>query len=54
MNWKFETISAGIEKQGIRDNDIQVFDQFRIPSVVRESIQNSLDAVLNDTLPVRK
>lgn len=53
MNWKFETISAGIEKQGIRDNDIQVFDQFRIPSVVRESIQNSLDAVLNDTLPVR-
>ena len=53
MNWKFETSSAGIEKQGIRDNDIQVFDQFRIPSVVRESIQNSLDAVLDDTLPVR-
>ena len=53
MNWKFETISAGIEKQGIRDNDIQVFDQFRIPSVVRESIQNSLDAVLDDTNPVR-
>lgn len=53
MNWKFEKVSAGIEKQGIRDNDIQVFDKFRIPSVVRESIQNSLDAVLNDDEPVR-
>jgi hypothetical protein len=53
MNWKFQTISAGIEKQGIRDNDIQVFDKYRIASVVRESIQNSLDAVFDDKMPVR-
>jgi|GEM_PF-1447250 len=53
MNWKFEKISAGIEKQGIRDNDIQVFDKYRIPSLVRESIQNSLDAVLDHSKPVR-
>jgi hypothetical protein len=53
MNWKFQTITAGIEKQGIRDNDIQVFDKYRIASVVRESIQNSLDAVLDESKPVR-
>ena len=53
MNWKFQKITAGIEKQGIRDNDIQVFDKYRIASVVRESIQNSLDAVLNESNPVR-
>lgn len=53
MNWRFENITAGIERQGIRDNDIQVFDKYRIASVVRESIQNSLDAVLDESKPVR-
>lgn len=51
--WSFEETGLGIEKQGIRDNDIQVFDKFRIPSLVRESIQNSLDAAQNTSLPVR-
>jgi len=52
MNWHFVNHPDGIERQGIRDGDIDDFDKTRYQSVVRESIQNSLDAKLNETNPV--
>lgn len=52
MKWHFVNHPNGIEKQGIRDGDIDDFDKTRYQSVVRESIQNSLDAKLNEINPV--
>ncbi len=52
MKWHFVNHADGIERQGIRDGDIDDFDKTRYQSVVRESIQNSLDAKLNETNPV--
>jgi hypothetical protein len=52
MNWNFNKLEQGFDYQGIRDGDIEVFDKTRYQSIVRESIQNSLDAKLDDTKPV--
>jgi hypothetical protein len=52
MEWHFVNHTDGIERQGIRDGDIDDFDKTRYQSVVRESIQNSLDAKLNIDKPV--
>ena len=52
MKWNFNTLPEGFDYQGIRDGDIEVFDKTRYQSVVRESIQNSLDARLDDSKPV--
>ena len=53
MKWNFKTLTAGDDYQGIRDGDIEVFDKTRYQSVVRETIQNSLDARLDENEPVR-
>lgn len=52
MKWNFNKLPEGFDYQGIRDGDIEVFDKTRYQSVVRESIQNSLDARLDDRKPV--
>lgn len=52
MKWHFVNHIDGIQRQGIRDGDIDDFDKTRYQSVVRESIQNSLDAKLNVNAPV--
>lgn len=52
MKWNFVNHPDGIEKQGIRDGDIDDFDKTRYQSVVRESIQNSLDAKIDNLKPV--
>lgn len=52
MNWNFQTYREGDIPQGIRDGDIDDFDKTRYQSIIRESIQNSLDAKLDETLPV--
>ncbi|MDR6517322.1 hypothetical protein [Chryseobacterium camelliae] len=52
MKWNFNQLEQGFDYQGIRDGDIEVFDKTRYQSVVRESIQNSLDARLDTTKPV--
>lgn len=53
MKWNFKILSGGDDYQGIRDGDIEIFDKTRYQSVVRESIQNSLDARLKENEPVR-
>ena len=53
MNWHFHPSTPGLDIQGIRDGDIENFDKLRYSSVVRESIQNSLDARLKKDEPVR-
>lgn len=53
MQWNFKTLTAGDDYQGIRDGDIEVFDKTRYQSVVRETIQNSMDARLDDSKPVQ-
>lgn len=53
MQWNFKTHTEGDDYQGIRDGDIEVFDKTRYQSVVRETIQNSMDARLDDFEPVR-
>lgn len=44
MKWNFNELRTGDEKQGIRDGDMSDFNKTQYKSVVRESIQNSLDA----------
>lgn len=44
MKWNFNELRLGDEKQGIRDGDMSDFSKTHYKSVVRESIQNSLDA----------
>jgi len=44
MKWNFNKLRIGDEKQGIRDGDMSDFSKTHYKSVVRESIQNSLDA----------
>ncbi len=53
MKWNFKEITAGDDYQGIRDGDIELFDKTRYQSVVREAIQNSLDARLSYDEPVK-
>lgn len=53
MKWNFSQLSKGFDYQGIRDGDIEQFDKTRYQSVIRESIQNSLDARLDPNKPVR-
>lgn len=49
MNWNFPLLPQGIERQGIRDGDMSDFSKTHYKSVVRESIQNSLDAKPKDS-----
>lgn len=53
MKWNFKELTQGDDFQGIRDGDIELFDKTRYQSVVREAIQNSLDARLDDSEPVK-
>ena len=53
MNWNFNELRVGDEKQGIRDGDMSDFSKTHYKSVVRESIQNSLDARKDNDKPVR-
>jgi len=53
MKWHFKELVQGDDFQGIRDGDIELFDKTRYQSVVREAIQNSLDARFNLDEPVR-
>lgn len=53
MKWHFKKLTQGDDFQGIRDGDIELFDKTRYQSVVREAIQNSLDARLNELEPVK-
>jgi hypothetical protein len=53
MQWNFKTLTPGDDYQGIRDGDIEVFDKTRYQSVVRETIQNSMDARKDYNKPVR-
>ena len=53
MKWNFKELTQGDDFQGIRDGDIELFDKTRYQSVVREAIQNSLDARLNEAEPVK-
>ena len=52
MKWNFNNLRVGDEKQGIRDGDMSDFNKTHYKSVVRESIQNSLDARDDKTVPV--
>jgi hypothetical protein len=52
MNWNFNKLRLGDEKQGIRDGDMSDFNKTHYKSVVRESIQNSLDARNDYSKPV--
>lgn len=52
MRWNFNELRLGDEKQGIRDGDMSDFNKTHYKSVVRESIQNSLDARNNYKEPV--
>lgn len=52
MKWSFNELRLGDEKQGIRDGDMSDFSKTHYKSVVRESIQNSLDARDNYNKPV--
>lgn len=52
MKWNFNKLPQGFDYQGIRDGDIEVFDKTRYQSIVRESVQNSLDAKLEKNKPV--
>ena len=52
MHWYFDISSSGYDIQGIRDSDVSIFDRQRYASVVRESIQNSIDASISDEFPV--
>lgn len=52
MHWYFDISSSGYDIQGIRDSDISIYDRRRYESVVRESIQNSIDANKSDEIPV--
>ena len=53
MKWHFKELSPGDDYQGIRDGDIELFDRTRYQSVVREAIQNSMDARLSDQESVK-
>ncbi|MEW4923661.1 hypothetical protein [Algibacter sp. 2305UL17-15] len=52
MKWNFNELRPGDEKQGIRDGDMSDFSKTHYKSVVRESIQNSLDARSDYSKPV--
>jgi len=52
MEWNFNELRSGDEKQGIRDGDMSDFSKTHYKSVVRESIQNSLDARNDYNQPV--
>ena len=52
MKWNFNKLRLGDEKQGIRDGDMSDFSKTHYKSVVRESIQNSLDARYDYSKPV--
>lgn len=52
MKWNFNELRLGDEKQGIRDGDMSDFSKTHYKSVVRESIQNSLDARNDYNKPV--
>jgi hypothetical protein len=52
MKWNFNKLRLGDEKQGIRDGDMSDFSKTHYKSVVRESIQNSLDARNDYSKPV--
>lgn len=52
MKWHFPSYNNGDDIQGIRDGDIELFDRYRYASVVRESIQNSMDAQFDKNKPV--
>lgn len=52
MKWNFNELRLGDEKQGIRDGDMSDFSKTHYKSVVRESIQNSLDARNDFNKPV--
>ena len=52
MQWNFNKLRLGDEKQGIRDGDMSDFSKTHYKSVVRESIQNSLDARNDNNKPV--
>jgi hypothetical protein len=53
MKWNFNELRDGDEKQGIRDGDMSDFNKTHYKSVVRESIQNSLDARKDYNEPVK-
>lgn len=48
MKWKFEKRDAFSESIGFVDNNVANYNQTEIQSLVRESIQNSCDASLNN------
>ncbi len=52
MKWNFNKLRHRDEKQGIRDGDMSDFSKTHYKSVVRESIQNSLDARKDYSKPV--
>lgn len=52
IQWLFETNNSGRWK-GFNDSDIERFKKGRYLSLTREVIQNSNDAILNRSLPVR-
>ena len=52
IKWLFETNNSGRWK-GFNDSDIERFKKGRYLSLTREVIQNSNDAILDKTLPVR-
>jgi len=47
MKWIFKEHSAGDDRQGFRDGDIEVFDKTIYQPLFREAIQKSLDARLD-------
>lgn len=52
MTWRFNDWRGGDPIQGFNDNNINNFGKDSISSLVRESIQNSLDAFYDKTKPV--
>jgi hypothetical protein len=53
MHWQFIESPEGALDQGIRDGDYEYFGKTRYSSLVRESIQNSLDAADEPENPAR-
>jgi len=45
ISWRFDEVTQNQDLIGFKDNDIEKFRQFPVKSLVREAIQNSLDAL---------
>jgi len=45
ISWRFDELTQNQDLIGFKDNDIEKFRQFPVKSLVREAIQNSLDAL---------